>query len=662
MILNTSCSFLQESGLNAAALASSSSSGSMNTNLDFAAILKVSQALSGTIQLHELLRQLTQIILQNSGGSHCALILPNCDDSWHVSAIATPSTIELCSHPLDDNPNLPIKLIEYVKNTQEMVVIDDLNTDLPVIDEYLSQQQPKSLLCLPLLNQGHLIGIVYLENHLTSGVFTSDRIEMLKFLCSQAAISLENARLYTEEKEKNHLLAFQSTVSHIAARNDKLSAMLQQFCQVIVDHLEAAFARIWILNSESNILELKASAGIYTHLNGDHQYVPVGKFKIGLIAQERAPHLTNDVLNDPRISNPEWARKQEMVAFAGYPLMIGDELLGVVAMFARAPLSVDRLTSLKVVATEISLGIRRKLLEASVEQKAVVLEKTLKELHISQAHLVQSEKMSSLGQLVAGVAHEINNPVNFVHANIAPAVRYASDLLNLIELYQKHYPEPHEDIENEIQAIEPDYIRDDFIKLLNSIKSGTVRIRQIVLSLRNFSRLDEAEFKQVDIHEGIDSTLMILQNRLKAQLNQPKIQVIKEYADLPLVDCYPSQLNQVFMNILVNAIDALDEYNLQRTPEEIKANPSHINISTEVTGNKWIVIRIADNAPGIPEDIKSKLFDPFFTTKEVGKGTGLGLSISYQIIVDKHSGKLHFYSTPGQGTEFVIEIPVYQSI
>ena len=662
MLLNASCSFLQESWLNAPTLASSSSSGSINTNLDFAAILKVSQALSGTIQLHELLPQLTQIILQNSGGSHCALILPNCDDSWHVSAIATPSTTELCSDPLDDNPNLPVKLIEYVKNTQEMVVIDERDTDLPVIDEYLSQQQPKSLLCLPLLNQGHLIGIVYLKNHLTSGVFTSDRIEMLNFLCSQAAISLENARLYTQEKEKNHLLAFQSTVSHIAARNDNLSAMLQQFCQVIVDHLEAAFARIWILNSESNILELKASAGIYTHLNGAHQYVPVGKFKIGLIAQEKAPHLTNDVLNDPRISNPEWARQQEMVAFAGYPLMIGDELLGVVAMFARAPLSVDRLASLKVVATEISLGIRRKLLEASVEQKAIALEKTLKELHISQAHLVQSEKMSSLGQLVAGVAHEINNPVNFVYGNIAPAIKYASGLLNLIELYQKHYPEPHEDIENEIQAIELDYIRDDFTKLLNSITSGTVRIRQIVLSLRNFSRLDEAEFKQVDIHEGIDSTLMILQNRLKAQLNHPKIQVVKEYADLPLVDCYPSQLNQVFMNILVNAIDALDEYNLRRTPEEIKANPSYINISTEVTSNEWIVIRIADNAPGIPEDIKSKLFDPFFTTKEVGKGTGLGLSISYQIIVDKHSGKLHFYSTPGQGTEFVIEIPVHQSI
>ena len=298
------------------------------------------------------------------------------------------------------------------------------------------------------------------------------------------------------------------------------------------------------------------------------------------------------------------------------------------------------------------------------------LQNILQELQRTQAQIIQSEKMSSLGQMVAGVAHEINNPVNFVYGNIAPALEYAKYLLNLIELYQKHYPEPHQEIENEIEAIEFDYIRDDFPKLLNSMTAGTVRIRQIVLSLRNFSRLDEAEFKPVDIHEGIDSTLMILQNRLKPQSNHPKIKVVKEYADLPLVDCYASQLNQVFLNILVNAIDALDEYNLQLTPAEydavaspcaIKADSSYINISTEVTSNEWIVIRIADNGPGIPEDIKSKLFDPFFTTKEVGKGTGLGLSISYQIIVDKHGGKLDCYSTPGQGTEFVIEIPVHQS-
>ena len=306
-----------------------------------------------------------------------------------------------------------------------------------------------------------------------------------------------------------------------------------------------------------------------------------------------------------------------------------------------------------------------------LKQKNSELQNILQELQRTEAQMIQAEKMSSLGQMIAGIAHEINNPVSFVYGNIVPAIQYAKDLFNLIELYQKHYPEPDEEIQDEIQAIELDYVKNDFAKLLNSMAVGSERIQKIVLSLRNFSRLDEAEFKQVDIHEGIDSTLMILQNRLKVQSDRPEIKIIKEYASLPLVDCYAGQLNQVFMNIFVNAIDALDEYNLQSTPEEydavasrcaIKANSSYIKISTELTSNEWIVIRIFDNGSGIPENIKPRLFDPFFTTKEVGKGTGLGLSISYQIIVDKHRGKLHCHSTPGQGTEFVIEIPVHQSL
>ncbi|MEM7726229.1 MAG: ATP-binding protein [Cyanobacteria bacterium P01_A01_bin.45] len=299
-----------------------------------------------------------------------------------------------------------------------------------------------------------------------------------------------------------------------------------------------------------------------------------------------------------------------------------------------------------------------------IDQKNSYLQKTLEELQFTQTQMIQSEKMSALGQMVAGVAHEINNPVGFVHGNLTPAREYAQDLINIIELYQKHYPQPVEEIQNETEAVELDFLKRDFTKLLDSMHVGTQRIREIVLSLRNFSRLDEAEFKPVDIHEGIDSTLMILCNRLKAKPENPEIQIIKEYGILTEVECYPSQLNQVFMNILSNAIDALDEYNCKRTLEEIKTSPSHIKLITEVMIERgfenWVRIRIIDNGPGIAQEAHSKLFDPFFTTKEVGKGTGLGLSISYQIIVDKHGGKLSCHSIPGKMTEFSIEIPIQQ--
>ncbi|MDJ0616042.1 MAG: PAS domain S-box protein [Calothrix sp. MO_192.B10] len=302
----------------------------------------------------------------------------------------------------------------------------------------------------------------------------------------------------------------------------------------------------------------------------------------------------------------------------------------------------------------------RKQAEIKLKQQAEDLENTLRELQRTQGQLIQSEKLSSLGQMVAGVAHEINNPVNFIHGNLVPATEYTQDLLRLLELYQQYYPNPPSEIEEEIETIDLEFLKIDIVKLLNSMGMGTQRIREIVLSLRNFSRLDEAEFKQVDIHEGIDSTLMILQNRLKATPERPGITIVKEYASLPPIECYPGQLNQVFMNILANAIDALEEYNQQRTYDEIAANPSSIRILTEKNTKNKVTISISDNGTGIPPEVQKKLFDPFFTTKDVGKGTGLGLSISYQIIVEKHGGKLSCQSTLGKGTEFAIQIPIIQ--
>ena len=265
------------------------------------------------------------------------------------------------------------------------------------------------------------------------------------------------------------------------------------------------------------------------------------------------------------------------------------------------------------------------------------------ELKEAQTQLIQNEKMSSLGQMVAGIAHEINNPVNFIYGNLNHAQEYADDLLDLIQLYQNEYPNPQENIQIASEEMELEFIQEDLPKLLDSMKVGANRIRQIVLSLRNFSRLDEAEMKAVDLHEGIDSTLLLLNNRLKQGID-----VVKNYGDLPAVVCYPAQINQVFMNIISNATDAL--------LADKESSDQTVTISTEAASGQ-VVVKIRDNGPGIPEEIKGRLFDPFFTTKPIGQGTGLGLSISYQII-QKHQGAIAVNSALGQGSEFVITLPI----
>jgi signal transduction histidine kinase len=297
-------------------------------------------------------------------------------------------------------------------------------------------------------------------------------------------------------------------------------------------------------------------------------------------------------------------------------------------------------------------------LEDRVEERTTELKNALGELRRTQSQVIQSEKMSSLGQLVAGVAHEINNPVNFIHGNLDYVQEYTQNLLAFVQLYQEYNPNPAPEIQTVAEDIDLEFLQEDLPKMLSSMKVGTDRIRQIVLSLRNFSRIDEAEFKSVDIHEGIDSTLMILQHRLKAKPEQPEIEVMKDYGVVPLVECYAGQLNQVFMNILVNAIDALEENNVKRTDQEIEENPSQIKIRTAVVNSTWLEVAIADNGVGISPEFQQRIFDPFFTTKPVGKGTGMGMSISYQIITQKHGGKLECCSTSGKGTEFIIQIPL----
>jgi signal transduction histidine kinase len=293
------------------------------------------------------------------------------------------------------------------------------------------------------------------------------------------------------------------------------------------------------------------------------------------------------------------------------------------------------------------------------EVKATKHEKKLKKVLNNQAQLIQTEKMLSLEQLVAGIAHEINNPVNFISGNITYIQDYIQALLSLMQLYQQRFPNAGLEIQAKMEEIDLDFLMADLPKLLTSMRIGVERIQEIVFTLRNFSRLDEAEIKAVDIHEGIESTLLLLRNRLKATLNRSAIEVIKEYGDLPLVECYVSQLNQVFMNLLVNAIDAL-EVESADSIEAARRHAKTITIRTQQAQSDRIAIQIADNGCGMSDVVKQRLFDPFFTTKPVGQGTGLGLSISYQIVTKQHKGVIRCDSEPEKGTTFWIEIPVQQ--
>ncbi|MDZ7949546.1 ATP-binding protein [Nostoc sp. DedQUE09] len=342
-------------------------------------------------------------------------------------------------------------------------------------------------------------------------------------------------------------------------------------------------------------------------------------------------------------------------------IQTGDEIENLAKSFNYMSLKLAESRETLMKNTELTQMNQRLELEISERKQAQSeLQKALQELQSTQAQLIQTEKMSSLGQLVAGVAHEINNPVNFISGNIVYASEYTEHLREVVRLYQEEFPNPGQQIQEKVEEIDLEFMLDDMPKILNSMKMGSKRIQQIVLSLRTFSHLDEADMKEVDIHEGIDSTLLILQNRLKGKPENPKIEILKEYGELPLVECYAGQLNQVFMNVINNAIDALDMCSSQCSRQEIESNPSKIIISTKLISDNRVVVRIADNGPGMTQEVKNKLFDPFFTTKPVGQGTGLGLSISYQIVVQKHSGVLRCKSELGKGTEFWIEIPLHQ--
>lgn len=352
-------------------------------------------------------------------------------------------------------------------------------------------------------------------------------------------------------------------------------------------------------------------------------------------------------------------------SFAIAPIFVGQKLWGLLGAYQHSTTrawEVSDVQFLAQTAAQLGMALQQADLLLQTQQQAQQLSQALKDLQKTQTQLIQTEKISSLGQLVAGIAHEINNPVNFIYGNLTPAREYTEELLSLLLLYQQECPNPSPDIRERMEMMDLGFIAEDLPKLLCSMEVGADRIRQIILSLLNFSRLDQAERKFVDIHEGIESTLTILHHRLKAKSNTSQIQVIKEYGNLPRVECYPSELNQALMNLLSNSIDAIESCRQSSGA----AYQGQIIIQTAIAQSPdrtpYVTIRIADNGLGIPEAIKHRIFDPFFTTKPVGKGTGLGLSIAYQIIIDKHHGHLECKSRPQRGAEFQIEIPLKQPV
>ncbi|BAZ39677.1 two-component hybrid sensor and regulator [Calothrix sp. NIES-4101] len=659
---------------------STASHTNISDALDFLSILKAAQAISGSIELDEVIASLTQIILENSGAKKSVLILSE-NGNLQVKAITfinhqdnSPTHIQtiLKSQSLETCQDIPTKIINYVKNTQKTVVIDNCKPDIPgLIGEYLLEFKPKSVFCTPIINQGHLIGIFYLENKLLPGVFTSDRIKVIQMLSAQAAISLENARLYQESQEKAQL------IQQSLQQQQTLFNVVSQIRESL--DLEAIF--IAVTQNIRRILNA-SRVGIYQfHVGENYEY---GEF----IAEDVLPQFTSALANKiqdhcfgenyatlykngrfcamPDVENAEVLdchrailQKFDVRASLVVPILKNDELWGLLCIHqcdrSRNWESAE-IEFAKQIAVQMGVALQQTDLLLETRQQATRLEETLQNLQDTQLQLIQNEKMSALGNLVAGVAHEMNNPLGFISASLQQAKPTVADITKHLRLYQESLPNPNEKIIEHAEEIDINYSLEDLPKMINAMVMACDRLKNISTSLRTFSRADKDYQVAFNIHEGIDSTILILKHRLKANEQRPAIEVVTEYGDLPQVNCFPGQLNQVFMNIVANAIDALDESNTGRSFEEIKANPNKITIKTSVQ-NDNVKITIADNGKGMSEEIQQKIFDHLFTTKGVGKGTGLGLAIARQIIMEKHSGIITVHSTLGKGTEFEIQIP-----
>lgn len=642
----------------------------------------ISQVLAGSDPLPAMLNHCMQALVDELESITIARIWTFDRESNFLDLRAIAGSIP---SPTDLPTRIPLGLsiVGLIAQSRQPYRTNQLHREMCLeLQRWAISDQLTAFVGYPLIVDDRLVGVITLlsKTPIYEGTYAA-----LQWIFNSMAIAIDRSLARAELLSRRESLLFRlaSQIRNSLDLDTILGIAVQEIRQLF--NIDGCHF-LWCLMGNNTQAEILPTLAI-TH-ESIHPELPslLGEHapELGLSLAERILRLESLQLEDARNESAEepglqaWIEAWGIQSFLLIPLETHSGQLGAIACsHCREPRhwSQAEVELLYAVTNQLAIAIDQAELYAqtraaafAAQAQAQQLNQTLQALRQTQAKMIQNEKMSSLGQLVAGIAHEINNPVGFVSGNLSYADTYFKDLVGLLNLYQKHYPEPNSEIQTYIDDIDLEFLLDDYANLLNSMKIGTERISKIVLSLRNFSRLDEAEVKAVDLHQGIDNTLLILQNRLKARATIPAIEVIKNYGELPLIDCYASQLNQVFLNLLTNAIDAL-----QNRPE-----PRMITITTSVrsacstsevenqasdfeTDDAWVIVRIQDNGNGMTEDVRQKIFDPFFTTKPVGQGTGLGLSISHQIIVEKHHGWLTCESQPGQGTEFIIEIPAHLS-
>ncbi len=562
----------------------------------------------------------------------------------------------------------------------ESFVVDDITQQgfsqchIDIYDQF----QIKSFIHVPIFVGQVLWGLLAIFQQQTTRHWKPAEVDFVSQIAAQLGVALQHSTLLTRtQQQARELKTFNTELCRVIDQQKTLSSIVAK----IRESLD--INRIFKTTTQELTQVLKADRASVYRFNEDWGGefiaefesttaggIDVGRFDVDAVwddtylQENKGGRYRNGgvtVVND--IYKAEFSpchmqlyERFHIKAFMLMPIFVEQTLWGLLGIYQHQQTrqwDTSEVDFVQQIAAQLGVAMQHASLAASDKQKNSQLSTALINLQTTQTQLIQTEKMSSLGQLVAGIAHEINNPVNFIHANVSHLKEYSKNLLTALEFYQQQYPNPSVELQTLLKEIEIDYLAEDLPKLCASLSTGTQRIRSIIISLRNFSRLDEAEIKAVDLQEGIEGTLLILQHRLKSSSSKGAVDIVKDYGDLPLVECHASQINQVFMNLIANAIDELQSAVFTSEAGKNKV----IRISTQRLDEKWISISIQDNGGGIPQATIDKLFDPFFTTKPVGKGTGLGLSISYQI-VEKHGGNLACFSAVGEGTTFVIKLPV----